>query len=217
MERSRLGNVAREVRRVGPVAATRRAVRSVQRYGLRSAVRRTSGVGVPFSWYRLDLSNEPPALPAPDAIEIRLAEPADLPLYRQLADEDLLSQAERWWADGNQLWLAVAGAKAAFACWTFMRRFETGEALDGWLRLPPNTLFNEHGATSAEFRGQGIAPAAFAVMASSQRAHGATAVYSKNLDSNHAIHRANSKVGFVKVGREDPVVADFLRQVGDAR
>jgi hypothetical protein len=214
---SRVGNVAREVRRVGLVAARRRVVRSVQRYGLRAAFRRTSGVGVPYSWYRLDLTNEPPALPLPEGVVIRLAEPADLPLYRQLADQDLTSQAQRWWADGNQLWLGVSGSEAVFAMWIFPDRFPTGEALDGWLRFPPGVAFMEHGMVAASFRGQGIMPAGTAIMGSSLRAQGMVAAYGKNLDSNNAIHRSNDKVGFVKADPDDPVAADLMRQVGTLR
>jgi hypothetical protein len=213
----RVRNVAREVRRVGVVATTRRVVRSLQRYGLRAAFRRVSGVGVPYSWYRLDLTNEPPALPVPEGVVIRLAEPADLWLYRQLADQDLSSQAPWWLADGNQLWLGVSGAAAVFAMWIFPDRFPTGEALDGWLRFPPGVAFIEHGIVAASFRGRGIMPAATAIMGSSLRAQGMIAAYAKNLDSNNAIHQSNDKVGFVFAGADDPVVADLMRQVGTLR
>jgi len=119
-------------------------------------------------------------------------------------------------AVGNHLWLVLHGTTVAFACWIFRRRMPMGEAQDGWLRMPPGTVFLEHSVTSADFRGLGIAPGAWSGIARRLQGEGLVTLLTKVTEDNVATHKSLAKVGFSRAVPDDEVVLYFARQLDTA-
>jgi GNAT superfamily N-acetyltransferase len=205
-------DLARELRRTGPLRSLRRAGRSIRRHGLRASIRHARAVGVPYWWHVLDLSEPIAQRPLAEGVELRCATVEDLALYEQLADPNDMPLAPGWLADGNDLWLAVSGNEVAFACWIFRRRMPMGQSRDGWLKLPEGVAFLEHSVTSANFRGKGIAPAAWSMVAERVRGEGSRTLFTKVTEENVVTQKSLAKVGFVRAERDDPVVREFARQ-----
>jgi GNAT superfamily N-acetyltransferase len=206
------GHLLRQLRHAGPVESLRRVGRSIRLHGLRESFRRARAVGVPYWWHVLDLSEPIAQRPLADGVELRCAGSEELALYEQLADPNDLRLAPGWLADGNNLWLAVSGNDVAFACWIFPQRMPMGQARDGWLRLPEGVAFLENSVTSANFRGKGIAPAAWSAIAEALRGDGVRVLVTKVTEDNVVTQKSLAKVGFARAERDHPVVRDFARQ-----
>ena len=203
-----------EVRRAGVRRSAARVVRSVRRYGLRTALHRAEGVGAQFWWHRLDL-DAIESRDLPEGIELRRAGVEDVHLYEQLAPPPAnVEKAPEWLAEGNDLWLAVEEGRTAFGCWTYRQRMPMGEAAGGWLRLPPGVAFLEHSLASPDFRGRGVAPASWSLIARQMAAEGERILVTKVGEENEITQRSLTKVGFARARPDDPVVRDFQAQLG---
>jgi GNAT superfamily N-acetyltransferase len=207
--------ISRELRRAGIWASLRRLRRSIRRHGFRAAIRRASFVGVPYWWHRLDLATGVVDRAVPQGIQLRRAGPDDLSLYAQLA-EPRTATAAGWLAEGNDLWLALQGTQAAFACWIYRHRMPMGEAQDGWLRMPSGTVSLEYSVTSPDFRGQGIAPGAWSTIARELRDEGLVTLFTKVAEDNVGTQKSLAKVGFFRAAPDDEVVRQFARQLETA-
>jgi RimJ/RimL family protein N-acetyltransferase len=206
--------LAREVRRAGVRRSVARLLRSIRRHGLRTALRRAEGVGASYWWHRLDL-DAIGSRDLPQGIELRRAGVQDLPLYEQLAPPAVnVEKAPEWLAEGNDLWLAVEESRTAFGCWTYRRRMPMGEAAGGWLRLPSGVAFLEHSLASPDFRGRGVAPASWSLIARQMAAEGESTLMTKVGEENEVTQRSLAKIGFRRADPDDPVVRDFQPQLG---
>jgi len=89
------------------------------------------------------------------------------------ADIELLSAANlcgrttarKYFAHGANLWMVKDGERAAFCCWIFPTHMPVVTARARWQPLPPHTVCLEDSMTSPLYRGKGIAPAAWSLIA----------------------------------------------------
>ncbi len=150
---------------------------------------------------------------------IRAERPLSTGLVLQRAGQehlDLLSQlnlcgrsaAARFLAAGANLWIVREGERAAFCCWIFRGRMPVIAARGGWKGLPPDTVCLEASVTGADYRGRGIAPAAWSLIAQSLKEEGMRTIMTKVEVDNVPSRRAVLKAGFREVA-----VMDYL-QVG---
>jgi RimJ/RimL family protein N-acetyltransferase len=211
----RLQRIWHELRRSGLRGSLERVRRDLKIFGLRGTLHRAGAAGVPYWWHVLDLSAPIAERPFVDGVELLRATTDDLDIYEPVADPQDLALAPGWMGEGNELWLAAAGRTPAFACWVFRRRMPMGQAAGGWLNMPEGTAFLEHSVTAADFRGKGIAPAAWAAIAERLRDDQVRTLVTKVTEDNVVTQKSLAKVGFVRAERDDPVVRDFARQGAD--
>ncbi len=94
----------------------------------------------------------------------------------------------------------VEGQTAAFSCWVFHGRAPVLAARGGWLALPPGVVCLEDSVTNPDYRGRGIAPAAWGGIAATLHARGLTSLITKVAVDNAPSRKACLKAGFVEVG-----------------
>jgi GNAT superfamily N-acetyltransferase len=184
-----------------------RIQRANRRYGL-TGVLRLAGQSVlrrlllreTHVWYRLDLSGEPPQLQLRPGLELVSAAGVDLPLLEQLPMGGRHGTATRL-EMGAGPWIVREGARAVFGCWVFPDRAPVAAARGGAIPLPSGTACIDDVVTMPEYRGQGIAPAALATIASQLRERGTGALVSKIEETNVASRRAFEKAEFLPVTR----------------
>jgi L-amino acid N-acyltransferase YncA len=157
------------------------------------------------------------------SLAIRAERPLEAGLKLQRAGSehlDLLSQlnlcgrsaAARFLAAGANLWIVREGERAAFCCWIFRGRMPVIAARGGWKGLPPDTVCLEASVTGADYRGRGIAPAAWSLIAQSLNEEGIRTIMTKVEVDNMPSRRAVLKAGFREVA-----VMDYLRVGGVPR
>lgn len=149
-----------------------------------------------YIWYELPLQAERPARPVPEGIVIRQATADEIGLLAQLDRDPELGR--QYHADGHELWLALDGETPAFGCWIFR-----GSApLHGgdWLTLPTSLPCLEDSVTSPDYRGRGLAPAAWCQIADALAEEGGEALITKVGTKNLPSRRAVLKAGFVDAG-----------------
>jgi len=145
-------------------------------------------------WYELDLARVSPAS-VPDGLVVRRAAEGEAEVLRDIPATGV-RRARGLLARGGVLWLAFRDGEPAFSCWTWRARTPLRAARGGWLALPPGVACLEDSVTAARFRGCGVAPAAWAVVAGAVRADGAHALVTKVGEDNTASRRAVEKAGF---------------------
>jgi len=145
-------------------------------------------------WYELDLARISPAS-VPDGLVVRRAAAAEAEVLRDIPATGV-RRARRLLRRGGVLWLAFRDGEPAFSCWTWRGRTPLRAARGGWLPLPPRAACLEDSVTAARFRGHGVAPAAWAVVAEAVRAEGIGALVTKVGEDNAASRRAVEKAGF---------------------
>lgn len=151
------------------------------------------------SWYALDLRSERPSLELPPAIELVPADPGNAHLYEALPSVTR-SLATKRLAGGVEGWLALEGGRPAFGCWLFRGRVPILAARGGFLELPPGFVCLEDSVTAPAFRGRGIAPAVWSLLADRVEAAGGEWLITKIEWDNTAVRRALEKVGFASIG-----------------
>jgi GNAT superfamily N-acetyltransferase len=149
------------------------------------------------AWYGLDLAGVREAVPLPEGLRLVRATDADVGSYVELGAASAASTRERLDA-GASLWLVTEGPRAAFACWTFARATPVEAARGGSLRLPEHCVCLEDSVTAPDFRGRGIAPAAWNGIARQLREEGLTLMITKVGVTNAPSRRAVTKAGFVE-------------------
>lgn len=150
-------------------------------------------------WYELDLAG-PGAGRAPDGLSVRRASRAEVEVLREIPATGV-RRARGLLARGGVLWLAFHEGEPAFSCWTWGDHTPVRVARGGWLALPPHVACLEDSVTAERFRGRGIAPAAWAVIAAAVRAGGARTLVTKVEADNTASRRAVEKTGFRPAAR----------------
>ncbi|MEQ9336654.1 MAG: GNAT family N-acetyltransferase, partial [Miltoncostaeaceae bacterium] len=159
-------------------------------------------IDLDFNWYRLALADpERPRRPLPDGLSLRRASAEDLALLEQLPDDAAITTftpglaADRRGA-GHELWLVTDGQRVAFACWIFRGTAEVAGAPGGGAPMPPGTVMLEDSITSPDFRGRGVAPAAWAAIADALAAEGPARMYTTVENVNIPSCTAVEKAGF---------------------
>jgi len=148
-------------------------------------------------WYSLDLDGVHAGRPLPEGLRLVRATTADAQSYVELGQASEASTRERLDAGAN-LWLVMEGSKTAFACWTFAHATPVAAARGGSLVLPDHCVCLEDSVTSPDFRGRGIAPAAWDTIAAQLREEGRTLMITKVAVANAPSRRAVTKAGFVE-------------------
>jgi GNAT superfamily N-acetyltransferase len=149
------------------------------------------------AWYSLDLGGVGDGAPLPEGLRLVRATDAELASYVELGEASEASTRERLDA-GATLWLVTEGSRAAFACWTFARETPVAAARGGSLRLPDDCVCLEDSVTAPDFRGRGIAPAAWDAIAKQLREEAFTVMITKVGVENAPSRRAVTKAGFVE-------------------
>jgi RimJ/RimL family protein N-acetyltransferase len=152
-------------------------------------------------WYELDLGSERPR-------------PALAPGLR-LEKRPAAADAETWHV--------CEGDREAFSCWIYRVRTPVLAAPQGWLTLPAGTVCLEDSVTQPDFRGQGIAPAAWSAIADALAAEDVLRIVTKVAVDNAPSRKAVTKAGFVevalqrltRVARRKQVTVDVYGGCGD--
>jgi GNAT superfamily N-acetyltransferase len=149
-------------------------------------------------WYELDLTRPQPRREMPEGLELVEGGEEHLPLLEQLPSlsrEEARDRAER----GASLWFVLNAGRPAFACWTFPHSAPALAARTGWLALPEGVHCLEDSVTSPDFRGRGVAPAAWTAVTDRLRERGVSSLITKVAIENVASCRAVGKAGFAHV------------------
>lgn len=187
-----------------------RTTRAVRRRGLVGAVRLLGGRAVlreQHVWYELPLDAERRRTALPNGLELVRASDAEVELLDLLPSVGV-AEARRRRAGGADLWLVLDGGVPLFSCWIFRGRSPALAARGGWFALPDGTACLEDSITAPAARGRGIAPAAWAGVASAVAGDGFARMVTKVETENAASRRAVEKAGF----RE--IAAMTLRRTG---
>jgi len=123
------------------------------------------------------------------------------------------SAAESFLAEGGELWIVCEAERAVSCCWIFRGRVPTVAARGGWTDLPPKTVCMEGVMTEANYRGRGIAPAAWSLIARRLRAEGVRTIATKVEERNGSMRRALAKAGFHEVATMDYLFVGGLSRV----
>jgi GNAT superfamily N-acetyltransferase len=202
------------------VSAAARAVRlqararhALKDHGVRGTAERVLGMVRPIPrrtsshvWYAMDLRGERPHPALDGDLVLRRGTAADLWLLEQLPIDARVTPMRQFvvedrLANGGSLWLVHEGDRAAFCCWVFRDWFPMGAARGGGIAPPAGAVVLEDSHSSPDFRGRGVAPAAWAAIADAHRDEGADRMYTKVGVDNAASRRAVEKAGFREVAR----------------
>ncbi len=185
------------------------AKQSLQRHGLMGCARKALSLmhraagSMPYLrechvWYRLDLRRDRPRVELPAGFQFAQAGAEDLPLLERLETNGRWEALRRLEA-GASLWIVREGERAAFSCWTFQHHTPVLAARGGWLMLPPGSVCMEDSVTAADYRGRGIAPAAWTGVADAMARLGIKTIVGKVKEENAASRHALEKIGFQAV------------------
>ena len=151
------------------------------------------------------------AKPLPSGLKLRRSRREHLDLLTQ-SNLYGWSAAESYLGEGGDLWMVQDNQRAVFCCWVFRKRMPTVAARGGWKDLPPRTVCLEGVVTDAGYRGRGIAPAAWSLIAKSLKSDGIRTIAIKVEEQNRSMRRAVQKAGF-----REMAVTDFRQVAGLCR
>ena len=207
-----------KVRVMPRIKATRRAV---VRHGVRGCLTlaaRHAKQNVLTTLYRHErhvwyvaAPGEVHAAPLADGLKLRRSRREHLDLLTQ-SNLYGWSAAESYLGEGGDLWMVRDSQRAVFCCWVFRKRMPTVAARGGWKDLPAKTVCFEGVVTDAEYRGRGIAPAAWALIAQSLNDEGIRMIAIKVEEKNRSMRRAVQKAGF-----HEMAITDFRQVAGHSR
>jgi RimJ/RimL family protein N-acetyltransferase len=103
--------------------------------------------------------------------------------------------------EGAALWIVTEGDRLAFACWIFRDRTPVWAARGGALELPGDIGCLGDSHASPDFRGRGVAPAAWSGIADHYQGVGLRALMTKVAEDNQPSRRAVEKAGFRAAAR----------------
>jgi GNAT superfamily N-acetyltransferase len=150
-----------------------------------------------FVWYELELAAATPReLPA--GMELVRVIEADIDLAEQTGKGHY--SGVRLMRAGHDLWVVREGDRGAFSCWTYRGSAPVVGAPRGWLQLPEQTICLEDSVTMPDFRGKGVAPAAWAGICAALLEEGCTRMITKVHVENAPSRKACLKAGFEEVG-----------------
>lgn len=177
----------------------------VRRHGFRATVGKAfqvAGTRIYFDetqvWFEIPLGEDRPRVAMPEGIQLVHGGVDELSLLAQLPGVGE-AQAELRLKAGHDLWMAVEGRKAAFACWIFRGSVPTIAAPKEQLIMPPGIVCLEESVASPDFRGRGIAPAVWSVVADGLQREGVAAMVTRCKEDNVAVRRALAKSGFREI------------------
>lgn len=149
-------------------------------------------------WYKLDLNGDRRRREMPDGVALRTGGRGDIDDLNGIPGQPGPVDAHNQLDDGAELYLIVdeATGARAFACWIFHRHTPVIAARGGWLDLPEQVVCLEDSGTSSDFRGRGIAPAAWTAIADDLAARGFTTMITKVGEENVPSRKAVAKAGF---------------------
>jgi RimJ/RimL family protein N-acetyltransferase len=162
-------------------------------------VRKKVYIDQTFVWYELPLGAERPRVSLPPEFALVRGGASEIPLLDELPTSGNEWLARRWMEAGNDLWLVLEERRPAFACWIFHGSTPVRAARDGWFALAPGIVCFEDSATSASYRGRGVAPAAWSQIADRLEQTAARSIITKIEESNTASRRAIVKSGFREI------------------
>jgi RimJ/RimL family protein N-acetyltransferase len=171
-----------------------------------------------YVWYALDLQRPREARPLGPGLELRAGGPEDIRLLAQLPPDPSVGHmdeqvARERLAGTGRLWLVTEGDQLAFACWTFRDRTPVWAAHGGSLALPEGVACLEDSHSSPHFRGRGIAPAAWGLIADALAAERLRSLVTKVAVDNAPSCRAVEKAGFEAFGGMDVSVRDWRTRI----
>jgi ribosomal protein S18 acetylase RimI-like enzyme len=179
--------------------AVARVLQAVQRHGVAGATRRLLGRlsrRESHVWYRLEVGAPRPRIDLLEGLQLRRGTRSELSSVSSLYALTLDEGFERFDA-GAELWLVVdAALLVVFACWIYHRLTPALAAPGGLLALPPDTVCLEDSVTAREYRGRGVAPAAWTKIADRLQAEGARRIITKVGTDNVPSQKAVEKAGF---------------------
>jgi hypothetical protein len=151
-------------------------------------------------------------LPLGDKLALRLGGPEHVDF---LSEYNLCSRSTAlgYLARGGKLWLVREGTRLAFCCWIFTRQMPILAAPGGWLGLSSNTVCLEGSMTSSDYRGRGIAPAAWSLIAQELEEEGVRTIVTKIEECSAASRRAVLKIGFQEMAFMDYLCVGGLSRV----
>jgi ribosomal protein S18 acetylase RimI-like enzyme len=149
-------------------------------------------------WYELELAGERPRREMPEGLRLVEATEAELPLL-DLLPAGKFEPGRVGLGERSSLWLVLDGEKPAFACWTFYGSLPVHSGRRGTLELPESTIGLENSVTSPDFRGRGIAPAAWTAIADELQRRGVRTMLTKVGEQNIPSRKAVEKAGFQDV------------------
>jgi ribosomal protein S18 acetylase RimI-like enzyme len=201
------------------IKATRRAV---MRHGLRGcltlAARNAKQHAITtlyrherHVWYVATPAEVQAGRPLPDGLKLRRSRREHLDLLTQ-SNLYGWSAAESFLGEGGDLWLVRDNQRAVFCCWVFRKRMPTVAARGGWKDLPEKTVCLEGVVTDPGYRGRGIAPAAWCMIAQSLKGEGIRTIAIKVEETNRSMRRAVQKAGF-----REMAITDFRQVAGVSR
>lgn len=157
-----------------------------------------------LNWSRLDLTDpERPRRPLPEGLELIVADDDTATMLDQLPDDEWITTFTRDLtrqrrAEGHELWMVVEGDRVAFACWILRGRARVLHAPGGGPLMPEGVVMLEDSITHPDFRGRGIASAAWATIGDRLAASGMRRVVTKvnvdNIPSTKAVEKAGYRV-----------------------
>jgi GNAT superfamily N-acetyltransferase len=186
-----------------------RLVAGVRRHGLVDsarigwrALKHAAAAQADEGWHMLRL-DDPDRVrrELPDGLRLRRGSREDLDyLGPALAEDVSIGMIERRFAHGAaRLWIAESDEGPAFSCWIFTGYTPSAVAPGERLDLPPATVGLEDSFTAPDFRGRGVAPAAWTAIADVVAGEGARAIATPVAESNEASRRGVAKAGFEQV------------------
>ena len=184
-----MGSRLQSLRRNGPAGiAGKVATRTRQRLLLRES----------HIWYVLELGTSRPRRELPEGFELRRGDVLDVDALDAFDGQPGAREIERRLDEGAELHLIVESATGAraFACWIFLDKTPVAAARGGELGLPGDTACLEDSATSPEYRGRGLAPAAWTAIADDLERRGFARMITKVEESNTPSRKAVIKAGF---------------------
>jgi ribosomal protein S18 acetylase RimI-like enzyme len=149
-------------------------------------------------WYVLDLAGQRPRREMPEGFVLRRGDHGDVDALDAFDGQPGAREIERRLEAGAELYLIVDAAteERAFACWIFTDRTPVAAARGGELGLPGDVACLEDSATSPDFRGRGLAPAAWTTIADDLEERGFARLITKVEESNTPSRKAVIKAGF---------------------
>jgi ribosomal protein S18 acetylase RimI-like enzyme len=147
-------------------------------------------------WYSLDLAGDRPRRPLPDGFELNRATEQDADAVASLPNQPAADEIRARIAGPADVYLVSEAGTPAFACTIFRERTPTVAARGGWVDLPEATVCLEDSGTSPDFRGRGVAPAAWSAIADDLAERGVTTMLTKVAVDNEPSRRAVVKAGF---------------------
>jgi ribosomal protein S18 acetylase RimI-like enzyme len=149
-------------------------------------------------WYAMVLAGDRPRRELPDGFEVRRGGVGDIDALEAIMNQPSAELARDNLGPG-ELYLVTRGDDVVFACWIYPDRAPVAAARGGWMQLPATVACLEDSGINPDFRGMGIAPAAWTAIADRLLERGIETLVTKVAVDNEASRRAVIKSGFAEV------------------